>query len=99
MIEVGIREAAGEFAEDKDIARDLREARIAPAVEAGDTVTIDFAGVGLATQSFIHAMISDIIRRYGSDVLDRLLFKSCNESVKAIISIVVDYSQDPESER
>ncbi len=51
--------AVGTFAEDKDIARDLRMNRLTPALEKGEDVTLDFDGVELATQSFIHALISD----------------------------------------
>lgn len=46
------------------------------------------------TQSFIHALISDLLRKYGSAVLDRIEFQSCNDTVKKIIIIVVDYMQE-----
>lgn len=85
---------AGAFAENKDIARDIRVKEIIPAMEKKEEVILDFDRVDAATQSFIHALISDIFRRYGTDALDRIVFKSCNETVKKIISIVVDYMQE-----
>jgi hypothetical protein len=53
-----------------------------------------FEGVGSATQSFIHALISDLIRKYGVEVLDKVYFKNCSAIVKEIINIVVEYMQE-----
>lgn len=85
---------AGAFAENKDVARALRINEMIPALESNEEVLLDFERVDAATQSFIHALISDLLRRYGTSVLDRIQFKSCNETVKKIITIVVDYMQE-----
>lgn len=84
---------AGEFAENKDIARKIRVDLIMPPLRKGDEIVLDFAKVGSATQSFIHALLSELIRESGSEVLDQIAFKNCNETVKGIINIVVDYMQ------
>jgi len=84
----------GKFAENKDFARDIRQNEILPALETGKEVVINFQDVDSATQSFIHALISDVIRKKGIDVLDNIFFKNCNEIVQKIINIVVDYMQD-----
>jgi len=94
MKPIGIFERAGAFAENKDVARDIRVAEIIPALEKGEDVVLDFARVDAATQSFIHALISDVLRRFGADVLDRMSFKACSDTVKKMISIVVDYTQE-----
>lgn len=88
-------EEVGVFASNKDIARRLRVERIIPALENKEAVTIDFDKVEGATQSFIHALISDAMRKFGVDVLnrDRMIFKSCNENVKGIITLVSRYMQ------
>ena len=86
----------GSFAENKDIARDIRIKKIIPEVKQKREVALDFAGIEATTQSFIHALISDLIRSYGSDVLEVLYFKNCNETVQKIITIVVDYMQESE---
>lgn len=93
---VNIFSEAGSFAENKDIARDIRLERVMPALEKGDEVVLDFDGVEAATQSFVHALISDLLRKYGGDVLDRMVFKGCNDSVRKIITIVIDYMQEAE---
>ncbi|HCU47612.1 TPA: hypothetical protein DIC39_00925 [Patescibacteria group bacterium] len=84
----------GEFAENKDIARDIRVKKIVPILENKDDVILDFEHVKSTTQSFIHALISELIRVYGNDVLDKLTFKNCSPVVQKIIGIVVDYMQE-----
>ena len=94
MKAIEIHARAGAFAENKDTARDIRLKEIIPSLEKGEEVLLDFSKVDATTQSFIHALISDLLRKYGSDVLDRLEFKSCNDTVRKIITIVVDYMQE-----
>ena len=94
MKRIDIRAHAGAFAENKDIARELRLSEIIPALDKNEGVILDFAGVDATTQSFIHALISDLLRKYGSDVLDHIEFKSCNATIQKIIGIVVDYMQE-----
>jgi len=94
MKQIDIFDKAGEFAENKDVARDIRVDEIIPALERNEKVILNFEHVGAATQSFIHALISDVLRKYGIDVLDHIIFKSCNETIKEIINIVVEYMQE-----
>ncbi len=94
MKHIMIFDQAGEFAENKDVARDIRLQEIIPALDKNEEVILDFEKVGAATQSFIHALISDVLRNYGNEVLERMAFKSCNDTIKKIINIVVDYMQE-----
>lgn len=94
MKRIDIFAHAGAFAENKDVARDLRLKELIPALESEDELILDFERVEAATQSFIHALISDLLRKYGADVLDRIEFKSCNETVRKIITIVAEYMQE-----
>ncbi|OGE25821.1 hypothetical protein A3C26_04130 [Candidatus Daviesbacteria bacterium RIFCSPHIGHO2_02_FULL_39_12] len=83
----------GIFAENKDIAREIRIKYITPTLEKNEEITLDFEGVESATQSFVHALISELIRNFGNEVLNNIYFKNCNKSVQEIINIVVDYMQ------
>ncbi|MFH1683065.1 MAG: STAS-like domain-containing protein [Candidatus Woesearchaeota archaeon] len=94
MIEIKLFSKVGNFAENKDIAKEIRVGRIVPALEKDQEVVLDFAGVDAMTQSFAHALISELIRKYGAEVLDMISFKNCTETVKKIITIVVDYMTD-----
>jgi len=93
-MEIKLYSLVGGFAENKDVAKDIRINKIIPSLENGDEVTLDFDKVKSATQSFIHALISDVIRKNGIKILDRVYFKNCNETVKKIIEIVIEYMQD-----
>jgi hypothetical protein len=81
----------GSFAEDKDVAAKLRREVILPALASGEDIEIDFTGITLATQSFIHALISEALRRHGETVLSRMTFKSCSSAARGIIETVVQY--------
>jgi hypothetical protein len=84
---------AGSFAENKDAARDVRVKLLVPLLEKGEEVVLDFEKVESVTQSFIHALFSELMRKFGVEVLDKVAFKNCNSTVKGIINIVVDYMQ------
>jgi hypothetical protein len=96
MISVDIKDAVGTFAENKDIARDIRVNTLMPALERGETIILDFNGTKGATQSFVHSLISGAFRKYGEKTLDLIQFKDCNETIKQIITIVTEYMQEAE---
>lgn len=85
---------AGKFAEDKDKAKAIRQNILWPRVKAALKTEIDFNKVDDATQSFIHALLSELIRDTQGEALDFIYFKNCNLTVKKIINIVVDYMQE-----
>lgn len=94
QITIDIFNKTGSFAENKDVARDIRLEEIIPALREHKKVILNFENVNGATQSFIHALISDALRIHGLDSLDYIIFKSCNDTIKAIIKIVVEYMQE-----
>ena len=91
-MEIRIPPGISGFVEDKDFARDLRKEKIIPALEAGDIVVLDFADVKYATQSFIHALVGEALKRFGEDALSRLEFRHCSQQLRSVIELVVDYS-------
>lgn len=93
---IKLHKQLGDFAENKDLARSIRVDKIIPVLEKKENVILDFEGIESATQSFIHALISDLIRKYGDEVLEKVTFKSCNEKIQKIITIVVEYMQESE---
>ena len=94
MREIKILDTTGSFAENKDKARDIRIKFIIPALEKKEKVILNFEGVDSATQSFIHALISDVIKQKGAGALNNIFFKNCNEVIRKIIEIVTEYMQD-----
>lgn len=94
MIKIRMVDEVGDFAENKEIAKQLREKIILPALSEGEEITIDFEGVDGVTQSFVHALISDVIRQYRETAFDNLFFAGANADVRKIISIVYRYMQE-----
>lgn len=95
MNAVVVAECCGPFAEDKDAAKEIRETILRAALsDQRSQVVLDFAGVDSSTQSFIHALLSDLLRTFGESMLERIEFRNCNESVRSIIGTVVNYSLD-----
>ncbi|MCK5043717.1 STAS-like domain-containing protein [Candidatus Pacearchaeota archaeon] len=92
-MEIKLYETIGDFAGNKDLARDIRVNKIIPSLEKGEEVILNFEGIESATQSFIHALISDVIRKKGVGVLDKVYFKNCNITIQKIIKIVTEYMQ------
>lgn len=89
-----ITERVGIYGENKDIARDIRISVILPSLEKGESIIIDFRGVTGVTQSFIHALLADPIRKYPDTIFDLIMFKNCSESVRIIIETVEEYIQE-----
>lgn len=83
----------GSFAENKDLAQQIRVHDIMMALQKQQPIILDFKGVEGTTQSFIHALISDAIRQFGGQALELISFKNCNPVVQKIILIVCDYMQ------
>lgn len=80
------------FAEDKDLAKSIRETQILPALQDENPIVLDFAAVHYATQSFVHALIGEALRRLEDRALDQIEFRNCTPSVRSVIELVVDYS-------
>lgn len=91
---IKMREVAGDFSENKDIAKKIRIEQTMPTLSKNNEVVFDFDGVDGATQSFIHALLSDPIREFGDTAFDKLTYLNTNDNIKKIISIVYRYMQE-----
>lgn len=80
------------LAEDKDEARRIREQVILPALADGKPVRLDFSKVELATQSYIHALISAAFRQYGEQATRLIAFEHCTPEVQQLVLTVVEYT-------
>lgn len=68
-------------------ARDLRfqvEARLAESTE----VEVSFDGIAIS-QAFADELVGVMLLQHGPDILQRLVFKGCSNSVKGLIEFVV----------
>lgn len=78
--------ARGHLVGARATALPLRE-RVEEVLAQGAEVVFDCSAVE-ATQSFIDELLGVLILRHGPDILDRLIFKSCSDDVRAIIEFV-----------
>lgn len=94
MRPIKIAKYSGSFGGDKDAAAKVRDELLRPALrDENKVVVLDFDGVDFVTQSFAHALLSAIVRKQAKS-LERMRFDNCSDSVREIIEIVVQYSQD-----
>lgn len=91
---IKMQKFVGDFAENKDIAKTIRIEKIMRALAKGHEVILNFHGVNGATQSFIHALISEPIREFKDAAFDKLAYKHANDDIREIISIVYRYMQE-----
>lgn len=80
------------FAEDKDVAKQLRRQIIMPALAEDKKVILDFSSVTSSTQSFVHALVGEPLQKMGEDVLAKIEFRSCAPQIKSLVRLVVDYT-------
>ena len=72
MIIIKMNEKINGYGENKDIAKNIRQAIILPSLEKLETITIDFEGITGVTQSFIHALTTrSEERRVGKECRSR----------------------------
>ena len=94
MLKIDILECCGQFAENKDIAKDIRENKLKPYFADNNNlpVILNFGGVTASTQSFIHALISGFFQREKEKALEMFDFQNCNNNIKTLITTVINYS-------
>jgi hypothetical protein len=80
------------LAEDKDEAGKFRDEVVLPALEKGERVEIDFSRVDSATQSYIHVLVADAVRKYGDEVFTRIQFKGAAPGIQSLIATVFEYT-------
>lgn len=79
-----------DFEEDNEAAVHIRDAELRPRIERGERVVLDFRGVRAPTQSFVHALCSELFKIPGS--LVRLTFLDCSPSAREIVKAVAAYA-------
>ncbi len=91
---IEIKKYCENFAENKDIAKEIREKQIKPFILSSSkpTIVLDFKDVDSSTQSFVHALISGLFQEYKEKALVYLEFKNCNKAIKSLITTVINYS-------
>ena len=80
----------GERCEVKLEAINLRERKIIPAIQKGETVILDFSHAITATHSFLTALLADPIKILGLKSYKQIKIIGANETIRTIIDFVFD---------
>lgn len=80
------------FNDDKEQAKVVRTEILMPTLEQNRSVVIDFKKVKTSTQSFMHALLGEVLVRFRESALAKLEFRNCSRQVKTLVEVVVDYS-------
>ena len=88
--ELALAEAFGAHLADGPRAAHYRSETIEPLLSTAGDVVLDFSGVRNANSSFMNALLSGLIEKHGEGVLEQLLFKGCNPTVKVLVESAID---------
>ena len=80
----------GERCEVKLEAINLRERKIIPAIQKGETVILDFSHAITATHSFLTALLADPIKILGLKSYKQIKIIGANETIRTTIDFVFD---------
>lgn len=72
-------------------ARALATDEIAPRLDRGERLSLDFTGTRTATQAYGHALLAELLQRGGPTLLDRLRFIGCSTQVRAVLMSAANY--------
>ena len=91
---IKMSEYVADFGGNKDTAKELRIKKIMPTVLANRKVVLDFDKVSGVTQSFIHALLAEVIREFPDRAFELVSFKNCTRDVRVVVEIVAEYMQE-----
>ena len=79
---------SGEFFADARHALELRRSVEARILDGESRIELDFTGVRNTTQSWMNAFIGNLVLIYGQEFARRVVFKGCNDTLKALVRFV-----------
>ena len=91
---VKLRRHFGARPNDRVKAEAYCEERIIPALAGQREVVLDFAGTGLVTQSFIHALISEAVK-HDERWATRITVTNASAPQKAVFDLALRHMLDP----
>jgi len=77
-----IAEIFSSFCADGERASEFSSSVIESLASNGEEIIFDFSGVRNMNSSFCNALIANLIARHGDQLLSRIHFINCNETVK-----------------
>lgn len=75
-----------EFCSDGEKSNKFLIETIIPAINDNDKVCFDFEGIRNMNSSFSNALFTNLIRKLGKDVMDKITFSNYKLNIKILIS-------------
>lgn len=93
-VSVTIRPTVSHLAEDKDAARRVRDELLMPEVRARRPVCIDLREPKVATHTFIHALLYEVIGEAGREAMRLIHVHARERQIKDVVRLVAQYAVD-----
>jgi anti-sigma regulatory factor (Ser/Thr protein kinase) len=87
---INIKNYFGSYAEDKELAKKIRDKYILPAINEDKMLTLDFEGVVLATHSLLNAMLATPITRLGLSAYKKIKVINAVPEIREMIDFIFD---------
>lgn len=87
---ISVRNYFGRYAEDKDLAKKIRDEKILPAVTENKTLTLDFEEIVSAPHSLLNAMLATPIERLGLAAYKKIKIINAAPEIRETLDFIFD---------
>ena len=87
---VSIQKYFGKYAENKDLAKKLRDEKLLPALAENKKLIIDFADVIFATDGVLTAMLATPIQRLGLPAYKKIKVINVASDIRVMLDFIFD---------
>lgn len=75
----------GSFAANGTIGNEFRVSKIEPFWQTHDKIILDFQGIHSMTDSFVNALVGNLVEAHPEDFKEKLKFQNCSPLVRSFI--------------
>ena len=87
---ISVRNYFGRYAEDKDLAKKIRDEKLLPALAENKTLTIDFEEILSAPHSLLNAMLATLITRLGLSAYKKIKIINAAPEIRETLDFIFD---------
>ncbi len=87
---ISVRNYFGRYAEDKDLAKNIRDKYLLPALAENQTITIDFEEIVSAPHSLLNAMLATPIERLGLSAYKKIKIINAAPEIRETLDFIFD---------
>ncbi len=80
----------GQYLENKDLAKEIRDTIILPSIEKGEILTLDFDGICFSAHSLLFAMLATPIERLGLSAYKKIKIINAAPEIRETLDFIFD---------